>query len=809
MKVSEVFIGVRARILAAMYLLLVLIVGACSQAIKPSQTNDVSLQERLSEKESESATPFDSSAWIERNRSLFVQGASLGVLGTQPSLALGLYLMRAGKYTEARAVFKILLVQGAENAQFLYEKSRILECEHSHCSALSPPSSSFLQTMLAAAKTRQRQEHYRCWLGRALIVEGDIEGATGTLEELVDDGLSGERLNTLLLRIAPHWLGLDHLYVRADRLLTKLQENGNSFEAAVALKTRYDIARLQGNTRTATAHKLTLLVRYPATQMSLWPDLATHLAEDLSPAERFSRTRRLIQHFDYDNARVELRALAQEPKYRDEARWLIARTSMTNAQNPTESEEIYRAFTTKRSPRQEDAFYGVAQALSRRLDYRAALKALDVYAQHYPKGKYSQRVLYLRGWYRFDLRDNEGARPYLLEYAKKYNDTAVWGFYAWSFVREQRYKEAIAAFEELLRNSNPIVRGKALYWQAYCFERLGDSAKAQEKFAILHEEFPFTYYDILAFQREEEFYGKNYTQALNKRWRNTDNALDTTGYAMTPFGYAKDMQSASDHSAWGEIMTWISEDEVDLARALYRKHKAAILAKLEPTQRESFRAYATSLVEYYYDAWEDASGSVRAMSKIYPDRNSARQQMAFPRAFRPLVEGLEQRFGVPAVFIYAIMLQESRFRPWQVSSADAIGALQMIPKTARVLATELGEEYHPDQFFDPKVGFPYSALYMQKHLAMWHNNLTLTAGSYNGGPHRVGPWMLRDKGAGLDFLIEEFSFDESRHYARKVAEHCLRYTYLYEQSAQGQAKILEMLFPRTVNYDIPTDDFGI
>ncbi|MFA5624979.1 MAG: transglycosylase SLT domain-containing protein [Bradymonadales bacterium] len=800
----------KARLIVLFCVLMPILGLACGQSFSSPKSNGSVQVSAVRLPVEEAEAPFDYSLWFQENREAFLQSAVQGQMGmAAPSVELALYFLRADENSAAHTILASLYESGDDNSRFLYEKSRILECEKKGCETLEHAPSESLSAMLEASRLSEWREHYRFWLVRALLLEGDIERASAEIELFAKYGGEAVKFNALVLRAAPKWRSARQLYKQANRLLMKLQDQGNAFEAAIALKTRYDLALDAGEEKGARALKRQLLERYPATQMSLWPELGEDLSAQLSAAQRFARAQRLIRHFDYDNARIELRKLAEIAKYRDEARWMIARISMSNPENPTESEEIYRDFAKRPGARREDATYGIAQSLSRRLDYRGALKALDVYARAYPRGKHSKRVLYLRGWYLFDLRDNELARPYLLEYAKTYRDTAVWGFYAWTFVREERWREAIEAFNELLGNSNPIVRGKALYWQAYCWQKLGKTDEARRKYSALHEEFPLTYYDILAYYREAEFYGDNDVVALQERFRNAEDRLDTSDFAMTPFGYAKDMKDASKEKIWREILNWVWQDEISVARALYQKHEKRLLSSVEAKKRDDFRAYANALVEDYYNAWKDASGSVRAMSKIYPQRNSARHKMAYPRAFRPLVESLERRFEVPAVFIYAIMLQESRFRAWQVSSADAIGALQMIPKTARVLAKELGLEYHPDQFFDPKVGFVYSAYYMQKHLRMWQNNLTMTAGSYNGGPHRIGPWMLRDEGASMDFLIEEFSFDESRHYARKVAEHCLRYIYLYEQDPQKQAKILEMLFPRVVNYNIPRDDFGI
>ena len=84
---------------------------------------------------------------------------------------------------------------------------------------------------------------------------------------------------------------------------------GNAFESATVAYAAMRIAQRRGDERRAREKADQIVLRYPATQMALWPELAS--SEDLarySPKARYGRIGRLISHFDYDNARRELKA---------------------------------------------------------------------------------------------------------------------------------------------------------------------------------------------------------------------------------------------------------------------------------------------------------------------------------------------------------------------------------------------------------------------------------------------------------------------------------------------------------------------
>ena len=726
-----------------------------------------------------------------------------------PNLDAALYLMRASRYREAADVAS--RVEQTPPARFILAKARILSGD-------SAPQSPVLKDLMDSTKKPEFREIYETWYIWALLAEGQFDDAWAKWRTAK---LNEQASRALLLALAEKRVEAGDIPEDARtamfNALGKLK--GNAFEAAAALYWQYRLAMLRQKPDQANHLKRQIVLRYPATQLALWPELIDGLR--LTPQERLSRARQLVSHFDYENARRELMPLAEDKaapeKVRDEAEWLLAGVSMTNSDMPALSETIYRRWAEKKgNPRQEEATFSIVRALSRQLRYEDALKAIDRYLALYPKGQFAMRSLYLQGWYWFELRENEKARPYLLQYAEKTNDTAVWGFYAQTYIREGRWREAIKAFENLKRNSNPIVHGKALYWQAYAWHQLGDAARAKALFAQIHDKYPLTYYDVLALARLRDWYGVPYEETLIQwlRWE-TDLPLhvgQTAGFVLLPWGTGEDLSYlAKDIPAWKDIEVFIAHDAVAQARQIYQKNETAILQRIPADKRQAFRRYATHLVESYFAAWEDASGSVRGLSSTYPTRSDPRHLMGYPQAFAPLVEHLAREYRIPTFFVYGIMLQESRFRSWQVSSADAIGALQMIPKTARVIAKALGLRYHPETFFDPKIGFPYSLYYMRLHAQKWHGNLTFVAGSYNGGPHRIGPWVLRDKDKTMDFIVEEFSFDESRHYARKVAEHTLRYAYLYAQTPTEWLALVEALFPAILNTNIADNngDWGI
>lgn len=772
-----------------------------------------------------------------------------------PSSDQVLYLMRAARYAEAAHYAPLVCsawTESEKNAQedarlsasscacaamdFVGMKARVRAdlCGTSDCSALLSSLTLPRLSSCTGLAAKTLEPVWAFWRVQTQIAEGRVENAMSAIGEFSagrgENAPPRDKVRQLALAFLNRWETAERLQFETRGIsneawmafraaLGRLEEGGNAFEAASMIRGRYVVSRLLGDEKNAALDAEKLILRYPATQMSLWPVLMPSIEEwrsRYSVSQRYARVKRLVSHFDYDNARRELKAMADEAeiseKWREEVLWTYARVAMTNSEESEVSGEIYRQFVDKYQKKGgaklEEAMFGVARALSRQLKYREAIKALESYDRRFPHGKYAMRSLYLRGWYAFDLREDEAARPLLRMYAEKTSDTSVWGFYAQSFLRTGEWEAAIEAFEKIKRAGNPIVRGKALYWQAYAHHQLGNDERVRALFADLHELYPLTWYDMLAYARESAWFGMDLDAAYRALYREKDDPAPKTAFYAYGRGIAPKMlpEKSADYR---QIMGWLALDEIEMAREAYIKREGAILSCVPTAERDVLRLHMTHLVESYDKAWHEVSGSVRAMSRTYPERRNPRHRMAYPQPFAPLVESLTLTSTIPKEFVYGIMLQESRFRPWQVSSADAIGALQMIPKTARFIAEKLGLNYHPDTFFDPKVGFVYSVYYMEQHNAMWGGNLAFTAGSYNGGPHRIGPWAIRDAGKTLDIIVDEFSFDESRHYTRKVSEHALRFAYLYAPNAESFVSFVHALMPVEVPEILPREHWGI
>lgn len=157
--------------------------------------------------------------------------------------------------------------------------------------------------------------------------------------------------------------------------------------------------------------------------------------------------------------------------------------------------------------------------------------------------------------------------------------------------------------------------------------------------------------------------------------------------------------------------------------------------------------------------------------------------MAYPRAFPEKVIPLAQEHNVNPYMIWALMLVESSFNPDSLSIANALGLLQVIPRTGWKIAELFGsEDFGPFDLLEEDHSIEQGIFYFSRLVEKFHGQELLAFAGYNGGPHRVGGWLEnRGHRIPLDEFIEEIPFDESRGYAKKV----LRFLNIYLQIYEG------------------------
>ena len=126
--------------------------------------------------------------------------------------------------------------------------------------------------------------------------------------------------------------------------------------------------------------------------------------------------------------------------------------------------------------------------------------------------------------------------------------------------------------------------------------------------------------------------------------------------------------------------------------------------------------------------------------------------------------------------VYAIARQESTFNPKTVSSAQAMGLMQVTPAAGRYIAKKFGAPYDEkrllsDQVYNVQLG----AAELGDLYADYRGSHILTFAGYNAGRGRVKDWIARfgdprdPKVDPIDW-VERIPFAETRNYVQRILE---------------------------------------
>jgi soluble lytic murein transglycosylase len=167
----------------------------------------------------------------------------------------------------------------------------------------------------------------------------------------------------------------------------------------------------------------------------------------------------------------------------------------------------------------------------------------------------------------------------------------------------------------------------------------------------------------------------------------------------------------------------------------------------------------------------------------------------YPRPYPDRVAAAEQKEALPKGLVYAVMRQESAYDPEAVSSARAVGLLQLMPETARRIAAESGSPFDEKLLKTPSVNIELGSKYLAKMLRTFDGSIPLAVAAYNAGPRAVEKWLTRVHGMELDVWAALIPFEETRTYVSRVMANLARYAFL--EGSEAAVPTVDLAPPRS------------
>lgn len=362
-----------------------------------------------------------------------------------------------------------------------------------------------------------------------------------------------------------------------------------------------------------------------------------------------------------------------------------------------------------------------------------------------------------------DAKDLEAARPIFerlvaLSEGRSVQPEALWrlGWVLWDLSRFAEAERVWAQLGEAAEESD--YAPAALYWRARCFEKLKDSYRAIELFQQTEISFPYSYYALLA--------------ASNL-------PLDTLAWPQGEPSSWEPFACANEPATTPHLAKFCLLEHLRLSDLALREWPAV---QSEIGESPGLWWQRAALLEEVGDrnqAWlviRDHLLSVllKGGSKV-PDLF---WRIAYPLDFDDIVKkyALARRFN--AHFVLGLICQESRFQADVVSSAGAIGLMQLMPTTAPHLARQLGLPSSSARLVDAEYNIALGTAYLAELFEEFAGDSILVLAAYNAGESAALAWDA-EFGGETDVFVEHIPYRETRLFVKRVLQNIAAYRRLY------------------------------
>ncbi len=147
---------------------------------------------------------------------------------------------------------------------------------------------------------------------------------------------------------------------------------------------------------------------------------------------------------------------------------------------------------------------------------------------------------------------------------------------------------------------------------------------------------------------------------------------------------------------------------------------------------------------------------------------------------------------IETAFVMSLMRQESSFNRHAKSPRGAVGLMQVLPSTARMV-TGKKRRATGQNLFEPDANIAAGCRYLARQLDSFNQNEILTLSAYNAGPTNANRWLKRYPDASPLLFADLVPFPETRAYVSGILRGRFWYRYLtgaFDKEQQRQNEVL-------------------
>jgi soluble lytic murein transglycosylase len=327
----------------------------------------------------------------------------------------------------------------------------------------------------------------------------------------------------------------------------------------------------------------------------------------------------------------------------------------------------------------------------------------------------------------------------------------------------EKPKIAYNHFDKLYRNVGyPISLSRAAYWLGMAEVALDNEEEALKWYKIAAK-FPIYFYGQLAIHKHRVL-----------------DSIDAQNDIILP----KDPDILQ-----SDIESLAKQDEVKVAYVM------ALIGNISTATKIFESAVAKAKTEGEIVAIMKVANEMKNLEmSLKISKAAAKKNVFLIKDKFQIIDGMEKDPNSPLV--HAIIKQESGFSPLALSSAGAVGFMQLMPDTAKIVSKKIGVKYSRGKLSkNMKYNISLGSFYIKSLVEEFEGSDLLAIASYNAGPSNARRWVkefydprkTRDIDKVVDW-IELITYSETRNYVQRIMENLIVYKYLMSRSDYDELK---------------------
>jgi soluble lytic murein transglycosylase len=494
-----------------------------------------------------------------------------------------------------------------------------------------------------------------------------------------------------------------------------------------------------------------------------------------SIGERRTRADLLFKSRKYSEAAHEYRELLDQAAPPDRPGLQLAlATALEKASRSYEARQLLTSMGPQTGDGEAQRLYLLSETERSTSDEDAVQRTLGQLRQFGPASPWLEQALFSAANMYLLKRDYDRAIDYFRELQQRFpNGThssyAHWKA-AWLSLRQLRAEEARQGFEEqiaLYPDSAEIPA--ALYWRGRLAEEENKPGMARAFYQKLSDRFHNYYYAELARQRLKVLHAAS-EEPLHFALLDRVPPLSTSGKiaATTP-----------------------PEDNLRVERARLLSNGALAEQAVRELQAAANQADGTwappEMARVYQDGGRYDRG-IQIMKRTtpnyfavdIPDLPRPYWEALFPKAYWPDLRKYSALNGLDPYLVASLIRQESEFNAAAISHANAVGLMQLLPKTGKNVAKQVKlRGFTAPQLYTPAVNLQLGTRYFKDMVDKYNGQFEYALAAYNAGTDRVEDWLGQGHYRDPQEFVESIPFTETREYVQAILRNANVYRQIY------------------------------